>query len=158
MIRVLDKATIDKIAAGEVIERPSSVVKELLENAIDAGSTAVTVEIKDGGTSFNRVTENGCGIPKEEVRMAYMRHATSKIEHAEDLNSILSLGFRGEALSTIAAVSQTEMITKTATDLTGIKYVIHGGKKSNTKMSVCQTAPRLLFGICFSIHRHVRSF
>ena len=107
MIRVLDKATIDKIAAGEVIERPSSVVKELLENAIDAGSTAVTVEIKDGGTSFIRVTDNGCGIPKEEVRMAYMRHATSKIEHAEDLNSILSRGFRGEALSTIAAVSQT---------------------------------------------------
>ena len=133
MIRVLDKATIDKIAAGEVIERPSSVVKELLENAIDAGSTAVTVEIKDGGTSFIRVTDNGCGIPKEEVRMAYMRHATSKIEHAEDLNSILSLGFRGEALSTIAAVSQTEMITKTATDLTGIKYVIHGGKEIEYK-------------------------
>ena len=133
MIRVLDKATIDKIAAGEVIERPSSVVKELLENAIDADSTAVTVEIKDGGTSFISVTDNGCGIPKEEVRMAYMRHATSKIEHAEDLNSILSLGFRGEALSTIAAVSQTEMITKTATDLTGIKYVIHGGKEIEYK-------------------------
>lgn len=133
MIRVLDKATIDKIAAGEVIERPSSVAKELLENAIDAGSTAVTVEIKDGGTSFIRVTDNGCGIPKEEVRMAYMRHATSKIEHVEDLNSILSLGFRGEALSTIAAVSQTEMITKTATDLTGIKYVIHGGKEIEYK-------------------------
>jgi len=104
-----------------------------LENAIDAGSTAVTVEIKDGGTSFIRVTDNGCGIPKEEVRMAYMRHATSKIEHVEDLNSILSLGFRGEALSTIAAVSQTEMITKTATDLTGIKYVIHGGKEIEYK-------------------------
>lgn len=133
MIKVLDKATIDKIAAGEVIERPSSVVKELLENAIDAGSTAVTVEIKDGGTSFIRVTDNGCGIPKEEVRMAYMRHATSKIEHVEDLNSILSLGFRGEALSTIAAVSQTEMITKKSTDLTGIKYVIHGGKEIEYK-------------------------
>ena len=140
MIRVLDKATIDKIAAGEVIERPSSVVKELLENAIDAGSTAVTVEIKDGGTSFIRVTDNGCGIPKEEVRMAYMRHATSKIEHAEDLNSILSLGFRGEALSTIAAVSQTEMITKTATDLTGIKYVIHGGK--GNRIQRCRCAKR----------------
>ena len=133
MIKVLDKATIDKIAAGEVIERPSSVVKELLENAIDAGSTAITVEIKDGGTSFIRVTDNGCGIDKSEVRMAYMRHATSKIEHAEDLNSILSLGFRGEALSTIAAVSQTEMITKTATDLTGVKYVIHGGKEIEYK-------------------------
>ena len=133
MIRVLDKATIDKIAAGEVIERPSSVVKELLENAIDAGSTAVTVEIKDGGTSFIRVTDNGCGIPKEEVRMAYMRHATSKIEKVEDLEHIASLGFRGEALSSIAAVSQTEMITKTATDLTGIKYVIHGGKEIEYK-------------------------
>lgn len=133
MIKVLDKATIDKIAAGEVIERPSSVVKELLENAIDAGSTAITVEIKDGGTSFIRVTDNGCGIEKEEVRMAYMRHATSKIEHVEDLNSIISLGFRGEALSTIAAVSQTEMITKTATDLTGVKYVIHGGKEIEYK-------------------------
>ena len=133
MIKVLDKATIDKIAAGEVIERPSSVVKELLENAIDAGSTAITVEIKDGGTSFIRVTDNGCGIDKSEVRMAYMRHATSKIEHVEDLNSILSLGFRGEALSTIAAVSQTEMITKTATELTGVKYVIHGGKEVELK-------------------------
>lgn len=133
MIKVLDKATIDKIAAGEVIERPSSVVKELLENAIDAGSTAITVEIKDGGTSFIRVTDNGCGIEKEEVRMAYMRHATSKIEHVEDLNSIVSLGFRGEALSTIAAVSQTEMITKTAADLTGVKYVIHGGKEIEYK-------------------------
>lgn len=133
MIKVLDKATIDKIAAGEVIERPFSVVKELLENAIDAGSTAITVEIKDGGTSFIRVTDNGCGIDKSEVRMAYMRHATSKIEHVEDLNSILSLGFRGEALSTIAAVSQTEMITKTATELTGVKYVIHGGKEVELK-------------------------
>lgn len=129
MIKVLDKATIDKIAAGEVIERPSSVIKELLENAIDAGASAVTVEIKEGGTTFMRVTDNGCGIPKDEVRTAYMRHATSKIEHVEDLNSILSLGFRGEALSTIAAVSQTEMITKTAMDLTGVKYVIHGGKE-----------------------------
>ena len=107
MIKVLDKATIDKIAAGEVIERPSSVIKELLENAIDAGASAITVEIKEGGTTFMRVTDNGCGIPKDEVRTAYMRHATSKIEHVEDLNSILSLGFRGEALSTIAAVSQT---------------------------------------------------
>lgn len=127
MIRLLDKATIDKIAAGEVIERPSSVVKELLENAIDAHSTAITVEIKDGGTSFIRVTDNGWGISKDEVRIAYMRHATSKIEQVEDLNNISSLGFRGEALSTIAAVSQTEMITKTSEDLTGIKYVIHGG-------------------------------
>ena len=127
MIRLLDKNVVDKIAAGEVIERPSSVVKELLENSIDAGAKDITVEIKEGGTTFIRVTDNGCGIPKEEVRTAYMRHATSKIESEDDLNSIASLGFRGEALSTIAAVAQTEMITKTSDSLTGIKYVIHGG-------------------------------
>ena len=133
MIRLLDKTTIDKIAAGEVIERPSSVVKELLENAIDAHSTSVTVEIKEGGISFIRVTDNGDGIPKDQVRTAYMRHATSKIEDASDLESIESLGFRGEALSTIAAVSQTEMITKTADDLVGVKYVIHGGEEIEYK-------------------------
>lgn len=127
MIKLLDKTTIDKIAAGEVIERPSSVVKELLENSIDAGASVITVEIKEGGLSFIRVTDNGCGIPKEEVKTAYLRHATSKIETAEDLSCIESLGFRGEALSTIAAVSQTEMITKIPEDLIGIKYVIHGG-------------------------------
>ncbi|MBP3620655.1 MAG: DNA mismatch repair endonuclease MutL [Lachnospiraceae bacterium] len=127
MIKLLDKATIDKIAAGEVIERPFSVVKELLENSIDAGSTSITIEIKEGGLSFIRVTDNGCGIPKDQVKTAYLRHATSKIEQAEDLANIVSLGFRGEALSTIAAVSQTEMITKTPEDLTGVKYTIHGG-------------------------------
>lgn len=129
MIKVLDKTTIDKIAAGEVIERPSSVVKELLENSIDAGATSITVEIKEGGLSLIRVTDNGCGIPKDEVKTAYLSHATSKIESADDLNSICSLGFRGEALSTIAAVSQTEMITKTVESLTGVKYVIHGGQE-----------------------------
>lgn len=133
MIKLLDKTTIDKIAAGEVIERPSSVVKELLENSIDANATAVTVEIKDGGISFIRVTDNGYGIPKDQVRTAYMRHATSKIDDASDLESIASLGFRGEALSTIAAVSQTEMITKTAEDLVGVKYVIHGGEEVEYK-------------------------
>lgn len=133
MIRLLDKSTIDKIAAGEVIERPSSVVKELLENSIDAGATAVTVEIKDGGMSFIRVTDNGCGIPREEVATAYLRHATSKITTAEDLTGISSLGFRGEALSTIAAVSQCEMVTKTAVAMIGLKYVIHGGNEIETK-------------------------
>ncbi len=133
MIKLLDKNTIDKIAAGEVIERPSSVVKELLENSIDAEATSITVEIKEGGISFIRVTDNGVGIPKEQVRTAYMRHATSKIEDASDLESIASLGFRGEALSTIAAVSQTEMITKTASDLVGVKYVIHGGEEMEYK-------------------------
>ena len=129
MIKLLDKTTIDKIAAGEVIERPSSVIKELLENSIDAGATSITVEIKEGGLSFMRVTDNGCGIPKEEVKTAYMRHATSKIDTADDLSHISSLGFRGEALSTIAAVSQAEMITKTKDALTGVKYVIHGGQE-----------------------------
>ena len=129
MIKLLDKATIDKIAAGEVIEKPSSVVKELLENSIDAGSTSITVEIKEGGMSFIRVTDNGCGIPKDEVRTAYLRHATSKIEQIEDLDRIASLGFRGEALSTVAAVSQTEMITKTRDEIVGVKYVIHGGEE-----------------------------
>lgn len=133
MIKLLDKTTIDKIAAGEVIERPSSVVKELLENSIDAHATSITVEIKEGGISFIRVTDNGDGIPKDQVRTAYMRHATSKIDDASDLESIASLGFRGEALSTIAAVSQTEMITKTVDDLVGVKYVIHGGTEVEYK-------------------------
>ncbi len=129
MIKVLDQATINKIAAGEVVERPSSVVKELVENAIDAGATAVTVEIKDGGTSFIRITDNGGGIVKEEVPTAFIRHATSKIMTIEDLLSVSSLGFRGEALASIAAVAQVECITKTAQALTGIRYEIHGSKE-----------------------------
>lgn len=133
MIKLLDQTTIDKIAAGEVIERPSSVVKELLENSIDAGATAITVEIKEGGLSFIRVTDNGCGIPKEQVKTAYLRHATSKIETVDDLSYITSLGFRGEALSTIAAVSQCEMVTKTAGSITGVKYVINGGVEEELK-------------------------
>lgn len=126
-IEILDKSTIDKIAAGEVVERPSSVVKELVENAIDAGATAVAVEIKDGGTSLIRITDNGSGIEKEEVKTAFLRHATSKIRNVEDLLSISSLGFRGEALSSIAAVSQVELITKTSPDFTGSRYRIEGG-------------------------------
>ena len=126
---VLDKNTIDKIAAGEVIERPSSIVKELVENAIDAGSNAVTVEIKDGGTTLVRITDNGEGIAPSEVKKAFMRHATSKITKAEDLFGITSLGFRGEALSSIAAVCQVELITKTAGELTGVRYVIEGGEE-----------------------------
>ncbi len=128
-IHVLSKETIDKIAAGEVVERPSSVVKELLENAIDAGSAAVTVEIKEGGISFIRVTDNGCGIDKTQVQKAFLRHATSKIQSAEDLAHIVSLGFRGEALSSISAVSRMELITKTKEDLTGIRYLIEGGEQ-----------------------------
>lgn len=126
-IQVLDQITIDKIAAGEVIERPSSIVKELVENAIDAKATAVTVEIKEGGISFIRITDNGCGIPKEEVPLAFLRHSTSKIRCVEDLSGISSLGFRGEALSSIAAISQVELITKTRECELGTKYVIEGG-------------------------------
>ena len=129
-IQLLDNATIDKIAAGEVVERPSSVVKELVENAIDAGATAVTVEIKDGGISFLRVTDNGKGIPSDQVRQAFLRHATSKIRTSEDLNNIHSLGFRGEALSSIAAVAQVEMMTKTKDSLMGVHYQIEGGKET----------------------------
>lgn len=127
MIAVLDKDTIDKIAAGEVVERPASIVKELLENAIDAGATSITVEIKDGGKSLIRVTDNGSGIAKDEVRIAFLRHATSKIQSADDLQNITSLGFRGEALSSIAAVSKMEMITKVRSEMVGHWYVIEGG-------------------------------
>ncbi len=128
-IELLSQETIDQIAAGEVVDRPSSVVKELVENAIDSGATAITVEIKDGGTSFIRVSDNGCGIPKDQIRVAFLRHSTSKIRDAKDLLSIHSLGFRGEALSSISAVSRMEMITKTADELTGYHYVIEGSRE-----------------------------
>ena len=126
-IAVLDKHTIDKIAAGEVVERPSSVVKELVENSIDAGATAVTVEITDGGKKLIRITDNGGGIEASQVPTAFLSHATSKIEKVEDLENIASLGFRGEALSSIAAVSQVELITKTPSAISGVRYVIEGG-------------------------------
>ena len=124
---VLDQNTIDKIAAGEVVERPSSVVKELVENAIDAGATAVTVEITDGGKKLIRITDNGSGMEEDQIPLAFLRHATSKIEKVEDLEHIASLGFRGEALSSIAAVSQVELITKTPSAISGNRYVIEGG-------------------------------
>ncbi len=129
MIKVLDQNTINKIAAGEVIEKPSSVIKELVENSIDSGATAITVEVKGAGLSFLRVTDNGAGIKKGEVKLAFLRHATSKLVTVEDLLSISSLGFRGEALASIAAVAQVEMITKTSDDVTGLRYQIHGGKE-----------------------------
>ena len=125
-IQILDSATIDKIAAGEVVERPSSVVKELVENALDAGAYAITVEIKEGGITFIRVTDNGSGIDSSQIRNAFMRHATSKIRSAEDLTHVVSLGFRGEALSSICAVAQVELITKTKDNLTGVRYVCEG--------------------------------
>lgn len=127
IIHVLDSETIDKIAAGEVVEKPSSVVKELVENAIDSGADKIAVEIKEGGISFIRVTDNGCGIAKEDLEPAFLRHATSKIQSAEDLNSISSLGFRGEALSSISAVSQVEMITKKQNNMLGTRVCCNGG-------------------------------
>ena len=128
-IAILNQETIDKIAAGEVVERPCSVVKELVENAIDAGSTAITVEIKEGGISFIRITDNGCGIERDQVEVAFYRHSTSKIRSAEDLLTVKSLGFRGEALSSISAVARVELITKTYDELTGTRYVIEGSKE-----------------------------
>ncbi len=127
MIKVLNKETIDRISAGEVVERPLNVVKELVENAIDSGADAITVEIKQGGLEMIRVTDNGCGISSDEIRTAFLRHATSKISEAEDLDSIETLGFRGEALASICAVTETEMITCTEGSLTGTRLIIRGG-------------------------------
>ncbi len=136
-IQVLDGETINKIAAGEVVERPSSVVKELVENAIDAGATAVTVEIQDGGTSLIRITDNGSGMEKEDIAMAFLRHSTSKIRSSEDLQTIRSLGFRGEALSSISAVAQVELLTKTAHAMTGCRYRIDGGLEKSMEDIGC---------------------
>lgn len=128
MIRVLEKQVADKIAAGEVIERPVSIVKELAENAVDAGAKAITIEIKNGGKSYIRLTDDGCGIPAGEAETAFLRHATSKITTAKDLDAIHSLGFRGEALASIAAVTHTELITKTREEKVGTRLLIHGGE------------------------------
>ena len=128
-IHILDSETIDKIAAGEVVERPSSVVKELVENAVDAGADAVTVEIKDGGIELIRVTDNGCGMEQGQLRTAFLRHATSKIETVEDLSRISSLGFRGEALSSIAAVARVEVVTRTAASLAGSRIFLEGARE-----------------------------
>ncbi|MBR6529072.1 MAG: ATP-binding protein, partial [Firmicutes bacterium] len=128
MIRILDKQIADKIAAGEVIERPVSIIKELVENSIDAGADSIVVEIKKGGKSYIRVTDNGCGIARDEVEKAFLRHATSKIETVKDLESIGTLGFRGEALASVCAVTRTELLTKRAEDKTGTRLIIHGGE------------------------------
>lgn len=137
MIQVLDQETINQIAAGEVIERPAAVVKELVENAIDADATAITIEIKEGGISFIRITDNGSGIAKNEITTAFLRHATSKIRSKEDLLTVKSLGFRGEALSSIAAVAQVELITRQADDITGVRYEIAGGKEKSCQEIGC---------------------
>ncbi|MCF0136575.1 MAG: DNA mismatch repair endonuclease MutL [Lachnospiraceae bacterium] len=136
-IRLLDQATVNKIAAGEVVERPASVVKELVENAIDAGATKITVEIREGGIGLIRITDNGAGISPDQVRTAFLRHATSKIRKVEDLQEVLSLGFRGEALASIAAVSRVDMITRTNADDTGIRYVIEGGIERVSQETAC---------------------
>ncbi len=132
-IKLLDQKTINQIAAGEVIDRPSSVVKELMENAIDAGATMITVEIKEGGTSLIRITDNGSGIQKEDIKTAFLRHSTSKIKSVEDLLTVSSLGFRGEALSSIAAVCQVELITKVKDSITATRYVIEGGSEKSVE-------------------------
>lgn len=137
MIRILEQKVADKIAAGEVVDKPLSVVKELVENAIDAGATAITVEIQKGGKTYIRVTDNGCGIDAEEVELAFQRHATSKISEATDLERLETLGFRGEALASIAAVSRTEMITKTAEAKTGTKLLVEGGKAFKKERTGC---------------------
>lgn len=137
VIRLLDKQTINQIAAGEVIERPASVVKELIENAIDAGATAVSCEIKGGGIDLIRITDNGCGIPSEEVRTAFLRHATSKIKDAGDLPTVLSLGFRGEALASIAAVAEVELLTRIRGSVDGTRYIIQGGEEKTFESVGC---------------------
>ncbi len=143
-INVLDQATINQIAAGEVVERPASVAKELVENAIDAGATAVTVEIKEGGISLLRVTDNGSGMEKEDIRTAFLRHATSKIKSALDLLTVGSLGFRGEALSSISAVAQVELLTKTKNAFVGSRYVIEGGEEKAFEEAGCPSGTTFL--------------
>jgi DNA mismatch repair protein MutL len=136
-IELLDQNTINQIAAGEVIERPAAVVKELIENAIDAKANAITVEIKEGGISFIRITDNGSGIAKDDIKVAFLRHTTSKIRSALDLLHVSSLGFRGEALSSIASVAQVELVTKTPGELTGTRYVIEGGEEKTVEEIGC---------------------
>lgn len=136
-IHLLSQDTINKIAAGEVIERPMAVAKELVENAIDAKATAITVEVQDGGKSLIRITDNGSGLEEEDIALAFMPHATSKIQEVTDLLEVSSLGFRGEALSSIASVSQLEMITKTRENLMGFRYLIDGGKEKGLESVGC---------------------
>lgn len=150
VINVLDKDTVNLIAAGEVVERPASVVKELLENAIDAKATAITVEIKGGGIDFIRITDNGCGIEESEIRKAFMSHATSKIQNAEDILTVSSLGFRGEALPSIAAVADVEVITKTDLGISGVRYVIEGGEERSFTQIGCPEGTTFLVRNLFS--------
>ncbi len=144
VIKILDTHTINKIAAGEVVERPFSVVKELVENSIDAKASSITVEIKNGGIDFIRITDNGIGIPKEEVEIAFLRHATSKIKTSDDLIKVLTLGFRGEALASIASISHVELITKTSEDITGKRVEVAGGKITSSEEIACPNGTTLI--------------
>ncbi len=137
VINVLDKHVAELIAAGEVVERPASVIKELVENAIDAGAKHITVEIKNGGTTFMRVTDDGCGFLREDVKLAFLRHATSKVREQDDLDHIATLGFRGEALASISAVSRLQLITKSAKEDTGTSYIIEGGEEKSFDDAGC---------------------
>ncbi len=149
MIHILDSDTINKIAAGEVVERPASVIKELVENAIDAGATAITVEIKSGGKALIRVTDNGCGIEQSEVRTAFLRHSTSKIKNADDLQQTKTLGFRGEALSSISSVAEVEMLTKRRSELNGTRYAISGGVETACETVGCPDGTTFLINNLF---------
>jgi len=144
MINILDKQIADKIAAGEVIERPVSIIKELIENSIDAGADSIVVEIKKGGKSYIRVTDNGCGISEDDAKKAFLRHATSKITSVSDLDSIETLGFRGEALASVAAVTRTELLTKRKEDKTGTRLIIHGGEVISTQPVGCPDGTTLI--------------
>ena len=143
-IQVLDKQVAELIAAGEVVERPSSVIKELVENAVDAGASVITVEIRRGGTTFMRVTDNGCGISREDVPTAFLRHATSKIAKQDDLDSIMTLGFRGEALASISAVAHVELLTKTREAQTGVRYTCGGEEEPTLEEAGCPDGPAIL--------------
>jgi len=144
MIKVLEKHIADKIAAGEVVDRPVSIVKELVENAVDAGATSIVVEMKNGGKSYIRVTDDGCGIPADQVETAFLRHATSKIQTAKDLDAIGTLGFRGEALASIGAVSRTEILTKTRDSKTGTRVLFHGGEVLTHEQTGCPDGTTLI--------------
>ena len=152
-IAVLDQQTIDKIAAGEVVERPASVVKELVENAVDAGASQVTVEIRDGGIGMIRITDNGSGMEKDDIPLAFLRHSTSKIRSAEDLQGVRSLGFRGEALSSISAVAMVELITKTREQTMGSRCVMEGGVQKSLEEIGARTGLLSLYGTFFIILR-----
>ena len=143
-IRVLEKQVAELIAAGEVVDRPSSVIKELVENAVDAGATVITVEIRRGGITFMRVTDNGCGIAAEDVPTAFLRHATSKVNQEDDLNSIATLGFRGEALASISAVAHVELLTRTAGAVTGVRYTCGGGEEPTLEEAGCPEGTTIL--------------